>query len=66
MKIRALVHITGEGLVLGPGDETDKFSDDLALRLIAKRAAVMVEAIPAIEMAVASNLKTETRKGKRR
>ena len=66
MKIRALVHIAGEGLSLCPGDETDKFSDDLALKLVAKRAAVMVDAIPRVETAVMENVRTETRKRVRR
>lgn len=66
MKIRALVHIAGEGLSLCPGDETDQFSNELAIRLVAKGAAVMVDAIPRVETAVVENIRAETRKGKRR
>lgn len=52
MKIRALVHIAGEGFALGPGDITDRFPDAEAMRLVAKNAAVLVDPQPVIERAV--------------
>lgn len=60
MRIRALVHIAGEGFALSPGDVTDRFSEAEAMRLVSKRAAVTVdpprietaEALPPVEVAV--------------
>lgn len=52
MRIRATVHIAGEGFALSPGDETDRFSDSEATRLCAKNAAVLVDPRPEIERAV--------------
>jgi len=52
VRIRALVHIAGPGFALGPGDETDLFPDADAARLVAKRAAVLVDVAPQIERAV--------------
>lgn len=52
MKIRALVHIAGNGFALAPGDETDQFPDADAMRLVAKNAAVLVDAGPKIEKAI--------------
>lgn len=62
MRIRALVHIAGPGFALGPGDETEHFADDEALRLVKKNAAVLVDPAPAIETAVkVPDPATETR-----
>lgn len=52
MKIRALVHIAGDGFALAPGDVTDRFPDADATRLVAKNAAVLVDPAPFIERAV--------------
>jgi hypothetical protein len=65
VRIRALVYIAGAGFSLSPGDETDRFPPDEAIRLVAKRAAVMVDAVPSIQTAVLENLRIETRKPKR-
>jgi hypothetical protein len=67
MRIRALVHIAGAGVNLGPGDESDHFTDAEAMRLVAKNAAVLVDAGPKIERAVEPQVAVETRgrKGKR-
>ena len=62
MRIRALIHIAGAGFSLSPGDVTERFPPDEALRLVASRAAVLADPIPDMEMAVIENLKTETRK----
>lgn len=62
MKIRVLVHVAGEGFALTPGEETDRFSDDEAMRLVKKNAAVLVDPQPAIETAVeVPHPATETR-----
>lgn len=62
MRIRALVHIAGEGFALAPGDETEQFSDDEAMRLVRKNAAALVDPSPAIEtMVKVSDPATETR-----
>lgn len=53
LRIRALVHIAGANFAFAPGDETDHFTDAEALRLVAKNAAVMVDAAKPIETAVA-------------
>jgi hypothetical protein len=67
MRIRALVHIAGPGFNLGPGDETDEFPADQAMRLVAKNAAVAVEVAKPIERAVEEPVALEKRgrKGKR-
>lgn len=52
MRIRATVHIAGAGFSLAPGDETDIFPEAEAMRLVAKNAAVLVDAAPVIERAV--------------
>lgn len=61
MKIRALVHIAGTGFSLVPGDVTDQFPDADAMRLVAKNAAVVVEAAPETEKAVEFVPALETR-----
>ncbi len=53
MRIRATVHIAGEGFALSPGDETDIFPEAEALRLVAKNAAVLVGSVKQVEIAVA-------------
>lgn len=61
MRIRALVHIAGHGFSLAPGDTTDQFPEAEAMRLVAKNAAVLVDAAPAVETAVDQPPAMETR-----
>jgi hypothetical protein len=61
VRIRALVHIAGPGFNLGPGDETDQFPEDQAMRLVAKNAAVAVDVKPPVERAVVEPTALETR-----
>jgi hypothetical protein len=61
MRIRALVHIAGNGFHLGPGDETDQFTEADAMRLVAKNAAVLVVAGPKVERMVEEPVALETR-----
>jgi len=63
MKIRMLVSIAGAGFALSAGDETDRFSDAEAVRLIEFGAAVPVTD-EQIERTVKPEAR-ETRKGKR-
>lgn len=66
MRIRALVHIAGADFALGPGDETERFTDDEAMRLVKKNAAVMVSVDPPVETAVVADPAIETRKRRKR
>lgn len=66
MRIRALVHIAGADFALGPGDETDRFTDDEAMRLVKKNAAVLVSAAPHVETAIVIDPAIETRKRRKR
>lgn len=66
MRIRALVHIAGQGFALAPGDVTDRFTEAEALRLVAKRAAVAVDPAPQIERMVDEPAAVEIRGGKRK
>lgn len=61
MRIRALVHIAGDGFAVGPGEEITSLSDADAMRLVAKNAAVLVDAGPKIERAVDPQVAVETR-----
>jgi len=62
MRIRALVHIAGANFHLGPGDETDRFPADEAMRLVKKNAAVLVDAGAPVETTDAVDTALETRK----
>lgn len=61
MRIRALVHIAGDGFAVGPGEEITTLSDADAMRLVAKNAAVLVDAGPKVERAVEPQVAVETR-----
>jgi hypothetical protein len=63
MKIRMLVSIAGAGFALSAGDETERFSDGEAVRLVESGAAVPVSE-QAIERTVKADAR-ETRKGRR-
>jgi hypothetical protein len=60
MLIRMTTSISGAGFDLHPGDETERFSEAEAMRLIAADYAVPV-AEQRIERAVAVEVATETR-----
>lgn len=63
MKIRMLVSIAGAGFALSADDETERFSDGEAVRLIEAGSAVPVSE-DTIERAVKADAR-EVRKGKR-
>lgn len=60
MKIRMLVSTAGVDFALSPGDETDRFSDKEAARMIEAGQAVPV-AETKVERAVKSTAKIEKR-----
>lgn len=60
MKIKMLVSVAGADFALSPGEETDRFSDGEAQRMVAAGSAVPVIATR-VERAVKSARKVETR-----
>ena len=60
MKIRMLVSTAGVDFALSPGDETERFSDGEAARMIEAGQAIAVTG-PKIERAVKSIAKIEKR-----
>ncbi len=63
MKIRMLVSIAGKDFALSAGDETERFGDGEAVRLIEAGSAVPV-VTEEVERAVKPDAR-ETRKGRR-
>jgi hypothetical protein len=61
MKVKMKVSIAGIGFALGPGAETDRFSDSEVERMLAVGMCELIEepppALPAIEYAVKSKRK---------
>lgn len=62
MKIRMLCSISGLDFSLSRGEETERFTDDDALRLIKAGNAVLVS-VQTVETAVVTNPGTETAAG---
>lgn len=62
MKLRILVSMAGADFTLSPGDVTERFPNDEAIRLIDAAYAVPADGTRDIERAIVVDLKTETRK----
>lgn len=66
MKLKMSVHTAGSDFALAPGDVTDRFPDQEALRLIERGYATLVEKKPERAVKVRADVETRATNGRRR